>query len=306
MKNKIIVVGISIYVLILITYHRFENSKYALDILGDIPTVISAIATSLAFIVASITYVSNSKKEKSKTAYDAYKETTNNLNAVLQDKEASMDFKLYYCSIAYDAIIKIEPLVTEKEHKDLLSSAHVSFRYNIVNLLNKFKVNDYFCLDIQFEKAYFNNVTSCADALCQYWDSNVKGKSTWAQTTNGKMDSFASYPYGIETKHIMKALSLFVSEPTVVAKSYCDLYDLSKDCKSKHGNLLDKIGDAVPLSLAYILLCNQTESMNANGSIQLKLKSVVDTEYWFKHDLKSVGSIVAKIPEYFKKSTGGK
>lgn len=79
MKIKIWSISIALYVGVLIAYHRFENSKYALEILGNIPTLLASIATAGAFAIAAATYVASSKRAPSKDAFEVYKETLDEL-----------------------------------------------------------------------------------------------------------------------------------------------------------------------------------------------------------------------------------
>lgn len=299
-KKFVVSLGLLIYILILITFHRFENSQHALEILGNIPTVVSAIATSLAFIIAVVTYISNIRIDKSKTAYTAYKEVIDNLNAILSDKTNDNSYKIFYISIAFDSLVKIEPLVTEKEHKNILSSSHVAVKHHIINSMKSLEVNEYFSSEIAFQGSYKLNISSCANALCEYWQQHVAGKSVWAKATNGNMDCFASHPYGIDSTLLMKAFAIILSEPTQISSTYGNIYQISKNCTSQHGKIIDEMGNISPLAISYILLCNQTESVIENNELKLRLKSTQDETYWFKHDLGFMGWVTTEIPEYFK------
>jgi len=301
MNAVVIKVGIIMYLLVLITYHRFEDSENVLAILGDIPTAISALATSCAVIIALITYISNLKKMRSKTAYDAYKETLGSLNETLSSDQ-SIDYKLYFIGVCFDSLMKIEHHVTEKEHKDILGSVHISTKFNIKKTLNELRVNDYFNCNVDAEVQYEQSLSSCANALCEYWQSNLQGESSRSKQTEGITDTFASYPYAIDDTLVVKAFSLLVVEPLELNQTYVRIRKLLTEVTSNNNaDFFKGISDFCPLAFAYILLKSQVEVVKKSGEFELVLGKPHSNKYWICHKVGSVSWYPHEMPDYFKK-----
>ncbi|RBM86808.1 hypothetical protein [Vibrio paracholerae] len=298
--KAVVIIAFIMYLFVLITYHRFEDSKNVLAILGDIPTTISALATSCAVIIALITYISNLKKMRSKTAYDAYKEALGSLNETLAS-EQSTDHKLYFIGVCFESLIKIERHVTENEHRDILGSAHISTKFNIKKTLNELQVNDYLNCNANVEVPYHQSVSSCANALCEYWQSNLPGESSWSKQVNGITDSFASSPYAIDDDLVVKALALSVVEPLELKQIYDRVQKMRIEVTSNNNaHLFKEISDICPLALAYILLKSQVEVVKKSGEFELALRKTYDKKYWICHKAGSVSWCPHLIPEYFK------
>ena len=292
---------ISGYVLILITYHRFSGSEY----LGDIPTMISAVATSVAVFIALITYISNINKVRSKTAYDAYKESLESLNKTLTSTESIQD-KIYFIGVCFDSLAKIEPHVTEKEHQDILASSHISIKYQVQKALNYLDINDYFLSDIKHINEYDLTISSCANSLCEYWQTNISGESRWSKSSNGKWDVFGYYPYGVDEELLIKAFTLMVSEAVEIRKTYELLETLFKKVSSEnYGPFIQETSKLCPLAFAYILLKFQTEPIRIPQSIndkpRIQLRKTYNDQYWLYHREGVVAWNPQKIPDYFKK-----
>ncbi|OCH02284.1 hypothetical protein [Aliivibrio fischeri] len=292
---------ISGYVLILITYHRFSETEY----LGDIPTMISAVATSVAVFIALITYISNINKVRSKTAYDAYKESLESLNKTLTTTESIQD-KIYFIGVCFDSLAKIEPYVTEKEHQDILASSHISIKYQVQKALNHLDINDYFLSDIKYINEYDLTISSCANSLCEYWQANISGESRWSKSINGRWDVFACYPYGVDEELLVKAFTLMVSEAVEIRKTYELLETLFKEVSSEnYGSFIQETSNLCPLAFAYILLKFQTEPIRIPQSIvdkpRIQLRKTYNDKYWLYHREGVVAWNPQKIPDYFKK-----
>ena len=168
MTNRSIWIVIVSYILILITYHRFENSEHTLQILGNIPTLLSSIATAGAFLIAAKTYLNSASQEKSKVAFTAYQESIENLIAILSKKEFDKSYKLYHSSLCFDAITRVETIVTAEEHKAILESKHIILKHHIEQLFLEYGVNDYFCSDKSSEKAIYYCMSKAADDLLNF------------------------------------------------------------------------------------------------------------------------------------------
>lgn len=304
MKNVYVLPLLGIYVLILITYHRFENSEYALQILGNIPTFISTIATVLALIIALKTYLTSLDKARSKTAYDAYKESLINLSNVLAN-EGNLDFKIYSIGVCFDSLAKIEPHVTEKEHRDILSSSHFVIKNQIKETLNSLQVNDFFNSKTESNYEYVQTISSCADAMCKYWHDHIAGKSYWSQTAKKQLDLFAIPPFSIDEELLEKAFALIISKPAEVEQTLQLLKTvLTLVTSERYGKYIEDVSRLCPLAFSFILLKVQTDCENYKldeGKPRIKLKTTYDNKFWLYHKAGSIVWAPQEIPTYFQK-----
>jgi hypothetical protein len=164
----------------------FENSKYALEILGNIPTLLASIATTGAFAIAAVTYVANSKRAPSKDAFEVYKETLDELKQTLRGDE-DKGYKLYQVGVSFDALASLNQVVTEVEHRSTLLVKLVPIKHEIELLLKSLRIKDYFCHDVEHDEEYVLNIPSSADAFYTYWLKNIMGKSAFYERNEGKI-----------------------------------------------------------------------------------------------------------------------
>ncbi|ENP8357874.1 hypothetical protein KIP00_00130 [Vibrio sp. B513a] len=294
MKIKIWSISIALYVGVLIAYHRFENSKYALEILGNIPTLLASIATAGAFAIAAATYVASSKRAPSKDAFEVYKETLDELKRILRGGE-DKGYKLYQVGVSFDALADLNQVVTEADHRSTLLVKLVPIKHEIELLLKSYRINDYFCHDVEHDENYYLNVSSCADAFYTYWLKNIVGKSAFYERTEGKVDFFSSYPFSIDDTLLIKALSLCSQDldlHTVQARIAGTLRVVSSNEKHE----LIELSERLPEAVAFLLLKNQTEPYGNNGEIKLKLRQTFNERYWIQYRMSKGSWQVFELP----------
>ena len=294
-------IALAIYVATMVTYNRFENSEHALLILGNIPSFISAIFTSFAFVVAALTFYSSKKREPSKESYTTYKESMNDLIKILKSKDYDNEYKTYYISLAYDALSKIEKYITEDDHKKAISVFHVMLKHEIKLVLHSIKIHDYFCSKHEFKGDYFLNVTSSADALYSYWYEHISGKSDFFKKVDGKTDFFAAYPHGIGEEFLINALAMYANNNLNLANVKKNIEKSLNEVETKGNNELIILSEKLPETVAYLLLKRQTTPSGRNGDkISLKLKSSFSDTFWLSYQMTPGGWLRHELPSAIK------
>ncbi len=283
MRVKFWSISIGLYVGVMITYHRFEDSKYALEIIGNIPTLLSSIATAGAFAIAAVTYVANSRRESSKDAFEVYKETLDELNQNLRAKE-NKNYKLYQVGVAFDALANLNTVVTEKDHRSILLVKFVPIKHEIELLLQSFKINEYFCHDVEYKQQYHLNVPLSADAFYKYWLDNIMGKSLVFESSNGKVDFFSSYPFGIDDELLIKSLCM-CSQNLDLNDVFLRISSVLKRVETQEKHELIDFSERLPVVVAFLLLKNQTEPYTDNGLIKLRLKQAFNNKFWLQYQM---------------------
>ena len=296
MKIKIWPIAIGIYIAVMITYHRFENSKLALEILGDIPTLLSAITTAGAFWIAAITYTSNARRTPSKEAFEVYKETLNELKTILRSDTEGKDYKLYHVGVSFDALANLHNVVTEPDHRSTLLVKLVPIKHEIERLLKTYAISDYFLHDIEHNEEYNSNVSSSADAFYNYWLVNIRGKSSCFKKTDGKIDFFASYPFGIDDELLIKALAMCSQNLDLFSVKH-RISGVLKVVVTQEFHELVELAGKLPLVVSYLLLKNQTEPYLEDGQIKLRLKGVFNEELWLQYKMYEGAWCTFKVPE---------
>lgn len=298
MKRYIWISAIAIYVGTLIIYHRFEDSKNVLDILGNIPTFLSSLTTAGAFIVAAITYNSTKKRQPSQQCFEVYNETLNDLKCILRDPSKGAGYKLYNIGIAFDSLKTLNSTLTEEDHRNIVLVKYVAIQREIEILLRGIKVHDYFCnKDVPYDKSFSRNITSSADALYDYWYKNVSGKSSLFKFSRGIMDSFASHPYGIEPELLIKALTMCCSNLNLWAV-YLSITDTMAKVDTCKPHELIFLSDNYPETVAYLLLSYQTQPLtNKDGKVSLTLKSTYNDRYWLNYQMTTGSWLRYEIPK---------
>ncbi|EGR0316312.1 hypothetical protein FL840_24350 [Vibrio parahaemolyticus] len=294
MKIKVLAISIALYIGVLIAYHRFENSRFALEILGNIPTLLSSIATAGAFAIAAVTYVANSKRAPSKDAFEVYKETLDELKQILR-KEESKDYKLYQIGVSFDALANLNSVVTESDHRSTLLVKLVPIKHEIELLLKSYRIEDYFCHDIEHDEDYYLNISSSADAFYCYWLKNIKGKSSFYERTNGKLDFFSSYPFSIDDTLLIKALSMCSQnlDLNAVQKRITSVLQV---VETNERHELIELSNRLPETVAFLLLKNQTVPYSDNGDIKLKLKQTFNQKYWLQYNMCTGAWLCHELP----------
>ena len=298
MRKLLFISAVTAYVLILITFHRFEDSKYAIDIFSSISSVVASIATAGAFAIAAKTYIKTTAKAESNSAFAAYNETLENLIHILSNQEYDKSYKLYHSALSFDAIVKIEKLVTENEHKAILEAKHIILKHHIEQMFLLFDINDYFCSEIETESYYYYSVSKAADDMCSFWQENISGKSNLAKRTDNKVDSFSCSPYGIDDVLLVKTIALYSGHVSKIKDAAKNIDNVVPKHLTDSPHPLIKITEKLAMPIAYLLLRKQTESFIKEDKIYLKLKNTVDDEYWLTYKT-SFGSVSETIPEYF-------
>ncbi|EGQ7650914.1 hypothetical protein EM59_016420 [Vibrio parahaemolyticus] len=287
---------IALYVATMITYHRFENSDNALDILGNIPTFFASIAGVIAGLIALKTYIDSKRKEPSKVAFEAYQDSLKSLIAVLSEPNDDKAYKLYYLSVCHETFSKIEPLITEQEHKSVIAVTHNILKHYIGMLLRGHGIGDYFYCDKPYEKEYRLNVTDSANALYEYWLDNIRGHSNFFKQSKGKMEFFAASPYGISEDVLIKALAIYANdnlELSEVTKRIKTTIELT-ETNFKHE--LIELAELFPVAVAFLLLRKQTSPYRSNNGWELGLKNSYSDDYWICYHVNPYQRQVEKLP----------
>lgn len=118
MTSKQLSITITIYLLVMVILHRFENSPH----FGDIPTWIAAIATSIAFLFAAWTYFISYRDSKSEMAKNAYAEVVDFTMSQLNENHLSKPKLLRLLYMSFKALKNIEGQITKAEHRNVLDS----------------------------------------------------------------------------------------------------------------------------------------------------------------------------------------
>ncbi|MFH4667137.1 hypothetical protein WMQ48_20845 [Vibrio cidicii] len=294
MKVKLWSVAIALYIGVLIVYHRFEDSKYALEIMGNIATLVASIATAGAFAIAAITYVASSKRVPSKDAFEVYKETLDELKQILRGDE-DKGYKLYQVRVSFDALADLNQVVTEADHRSTLLVKLVPIKHEIELLLKSYRIKDYFSHDIEHDEDYYLDVSSCADAFYTYWLKNIKGKSSVFQESGGEVDLFSSYPFCIDDKLLIKALSMCTQNLDFHAV-YSRISGVLKVVNTTEPHELIELSDRLEMPVAFLLLKNQTVPYGKGGNIKLKLRQTIDDKYWIKYRISEGACLSYGVP----------
>ncbi|EHR0760544.1 hypothetical protein KUH14_004424 [Vibrio parahaemolyticus] len=287
---------IALYVVTMITYHRFENSENALDILGNIPTFLASLAAIVAGFIALKTYVDSKRKEPSKVAFEAYQDSLKSLIAVLSEPDGGKEYKLYYLSICHETFTKIEPLITEQEHRSVIAVTHNILKHHIAMLIRDHTIADYFYFDKPYEKSYRLNVTDSANALYEYWKEHIRGHSNFFKQSKGRMEVFTGSPFGISEDVLIKALAIYandnleLSEVTKRIKATIELTETN----SKHE--LIELADSFSVAVAYLLLKKQTSPYRSNDGWELGLKNSYSDDCWICYHVNPYQRQVEKLP----------
>ncbi|QUM84596.1 hypothetical protein [Moritella sp. 28] len=295
MARSIWFIAIALYIGTMITYHRFENSKHVLDILGNIPTFFASLAAIIAGFIALKTYTDSKRKEPSKAASDAFQECLKSLIEVLTSDKDKM-YKLYYVGVCHETLSKVELLITEPEHKSVIAVTHNILKHHIEILLNTHGIEDYFCFHKPYEKSYRLNICDSANALYEYWREHIRGNSNICKISTGKVDFFASSPFGIDEKLLIKALALY-------ANDHLDLVKITARIKSKiqlietetKHELID-FAERFPVAIAYLLLRQHTKPYRTENGLELGLLRTYSDEHWTCYNIESDICQVEEIP----------
>ncbi|ELK8500817.1 hypothetical protein RV040_004380 [Vibrio alginolyticus] len=271
-------VAIVFYICTMIAYHRFEDSKYALDILGNIPTFLASLAAVIGGLVALKTYTDSKRKEPSKAAFDAYQECLKSLIEVLTSKE-DKTYKLYYTKVCYDTLRKVEPLITQQEHKSLIAVTNNILKHHLDMLLKSYCIADYFCCHKQYEKSFPNTVTGSANALYDYWKEHVRGHSQTYKDSQGEIDSFGAYPFGIDKDFLIKALALYANDRLELNKVTERIEENLQLIETNTRHELIDFADGFPMLTAYLLLKTHTQSYKTENELALGLTCSYDEKY---------------------------
>ncbi|MCG9719137.1 hypothetical protein L1D94_21275 [Vibrio alginolyticus] len=299
MKKQVWMISIAIYVVTMITFHRFENSPKALDILGDIPTLLSALATSGAFILAAFTYYSSMRRQRSQQAFDVYKDTLNELTSVLRAENSHYTYKLDRIEVVFGILGDLYGQITEDDHKAILRAHYIHLQSELRQFVNSLPIMCYLNSRIDDGQKYDWSVTGCADALYNHWYSTISGKSTFAKHCNQRSDSFGSAPFGINKYTLMKVLCMCDGNDSYF-RSFEKMMGLLRktSISISDENPLIALSNQTPMAVAYLLLCEQTEPYKDDaGKIALRLKSTHDDKYWLSYQMYENSWLLHEIPK---------
>lgn len=280
MARQLWAIFIALYVATLIAYHRFEDSKHALDILGNIPTFLASLAAIVAGFIALKTYVDSKRKEPSRVAFEAYQDSLKSLIAVLSEPDGSKAYKLYYLSVCHETFSKIEPLITEKEHRSVIAVTHNILKHYIGMLIRGHDINDYFYNEKPYGKPYSLSVSGAANALYEYWFDNIRGHSNVFKHSKGKMEVFGASPYGIGDEVLIKALAIYANDNLELTKVTRRIRENIERIETTGRHELIELSELFPVAVAFVLLRKQTTTYRSERGLELGLRGAYSDEYW--------------------------
>ncbi|MCD9498845.1 hypothetical protein [Photobacterium carnosum] len=296
MARSIWFIAIALYIATMITYNRFENSKHALDILGNIPTFLASLVAIIAGFIALKTYTDSKRKEPSRVAFEAYQDSLKSLIAVLSEPEGGKEYKLYYLSICHETFTKIEPLITEQEHRSVIAVTHNILKHHIAMLIRDHAIGDYFYFDKPYEKSYRLNVTDSANALYEYWKEHVRGHSNFFKQSKGRMEVFAGSPFGISEDVLIKALAIYANDNLELSEVTKRIKATIELTETDYKHELIELADSFSVAVAYLLLKKQTTPYRSEANWELGLKNSYDDKYWICYHVNSYHRQVEELP----------
>lgn len=295
MTRSLWLVAIALYVGTMITYHRFENSEHALEILGNIPTFLASLAAIVAGFIALKTYVDSKRKEPSKAASDAYQECLKSLIEVLTS-DASKDYKLYYTGVCHETLCKVEPLITEPEHKSVIAVTHSILKHHIDMLLRNYGISDYFCNDKPYENSYVLDVKNSANALYDYWKQHIRGRSNFFNKTSGRVDLFGASPFGINDELLIQVLAMYANDNLELDRVTKRITATIQQIETHTKHELIDFAERFPVTIAYLLLRKHTRPYRTEQGLELGLTGAYNDKYWICYHLSPNHRQVEELP----------
>lgn len=207
--------GVIIYVLVMITLHRYPNMHDNQISTGDFANILVGLVAIATLGFSIWDRHRETIKHNSSIALESYVTSIDDLKIKLSDSEVDTDTRFFLIDNCHKNLLLCQNAITEQEHKLFAQAKYETFRTHLQLAYHHLQVEDFLTvpkeLKEQYNLSYWSaNWLACSYLLVSSWLKYVVPKSPFYQDHG--IATYGNY-LCTEERYICSMLSMLIAEP---------------------------------------------------------------------------------------------